>query len=152
MNQSFESYCPALKVKAKCLHISEIPSKNYPWCTYILPKFGDPSFNPSKVIARKSRFLPIRTLLTPHDLEGQGQIPPYTTSSKIYSMMHPTTKFDGPSFNTPKVIVCTNPFFAELDFLPQKTSKVKVKFHDRQSHFNYIYSRCTYWPNLVSLQ
>ena len=50
----------------------------------LMAKFSDPSFNPTRVIVRTSPFLADFDGLTPNDLEGQGQTPPYTIPSEIY--------------------------------------------------------------------
>ena len=44
---------------------------------HLLAKFGDLSFNPSKVIVRTSPFCADFDFLTPNNLEGQGQITAY---------------------------------------------------------------------------
>ena len=51
---------------------------------HLLAKFGDPSFNPSKVIEQTSPFFADFDLFDPKYLEGQGQIPPYIIPFEIY--------------------------------------------------------------------
>ena len=66
-----------------------------------------------KSLCGRDRFYPI---LNPNDLEGQGQIPPYTMNPiRDLPMMHVMTKYGDPSFNPSKVIVRTSPFLANFD-------------------------------------
>ena len=85
----------------------------------LMAKVGDPSFNPSKDIARTSPFFADFDLFTPNDLDGQGQIPPYTTPSEIYPRCTYWPNLVT-SFNPSKVIARASPFFADFDFFDPK--------------------------------
>ena len=145
-----------------------------------MAKFGDPSFNPTKVIVQTSPFLAdfdfltqmtlkvkvkfhhiqshLRStyevhnaqiwwhfesywadkhvflpILTPNDLEGQGQIPPYTIPSEIYLLCTYCLHLVTLASILQKFNAWTSPFFLFWwfwPFWPQMTLKVKVKsFH-----------------------
>ena len=46
-------------------------------------KFVDPLFNPSNVIVQTARLGPVDRF-DANDLEGQGQVPPYTITVEFY--------------------------------------------------------------------
>ena len=115
-----------LKVKALYLHIY-----THPRSMHDAPN-GDPSFNPSEVIAQTSPVLDDFDLYDPqmtlkvkvkfHQIESQAR----------YIRDAPN---GDPSLNPSEVIARTSPFLADFDLYdPQMTLKAKVKFHHIQSH------------------
>ena len=124
-----------------------IPSENYP--RFIQrSKFGDPSYNPSKVIKCTSPFLANFDRFWPKWPWRSRSNVTLCNPIQELSKMHITAKFGSPSYKPSKVIGSTSPFSANFwPFSAQMTWKVKVKCRHIQFHPRTIQdaSNCQFW-------
>ena len=124
-----------LKVKVKFHHIQSHPRCNLRKMQ-LLAKFGDPRFNPWKVIAwTSSGFFADFDLSDPKLPWRSRSNPVIYNPIRDLPMMHLLAKFGDPSLNPSKVIARTSPFFANFDiFDPKWPWRSRSKFCRIQSH------------------
>ena len=87
---------------------------------HLMAKFGDPTFNPSKVIVQTSPFLANFYTFDPKWPWRSRSNPIIYNPIQDLHMMHLMAKFGDPSFNPSRVIVRTSPFLADFDSFDPK--------------------------------
>ena len=132
----FCRFWPEMTLKVVKIPLYIIQSEIYPRCTY-WPNLVTLASILQKLSRGQTRFLLICAVLAlflaPNDLEGQGQIPPYTIPTETYLLCTYWSNLVNLDSIFQKLLCGQPRFFRFWLFWPQMTLKVKVKSLHKQS-------------------